>query len=123
MTRPDVRRPELRAEYCKGCGRCIAACAHDCIDPGAQICGASGYVPVALDLERCSGCGLCIDACPEPYGLVEGEERLAGADAAHRARPSPPPPDERASRSVAIPAGLPLVVKGTHAAGLGALLA
>jgi pyruvate/2-oxoacid:ferredoxin oxidoreductase alpha subunit/NAD-dependent dihydropyrimidine dehydrogenase PreA subunit len=108
-------KPLLQPEYCKGCGRCLEACAQDCISTGTEINPLSGLAPVLLDLERCNACGLCIDACPEPYGLVG-----AGAET-----PLPAPPqalDVPASR-VDLRDVHPLIAKGTHAAAVGALLA
>ncbi len=122
--RPRGPRPALVAECCKGCGRCIEACARRCIEEGVAIDPATGLVPVVLHLEDCTACGLCFDACPEPYGL----------------RPAPPAPDEAGAepagdrreaaaapaitdRWIPLPASAPLVVKGNHAAAIGALLA
>ncbi len=113
-------RPVLRAAYCKGCGRCIEACPKDCIAEGSEIHAGSGLVPVVLDLERCNACGLCLDACPEPYGLVT-------PDVAARADAAPLGPTEVPADipPVRVPLGAvrPLMVKGTHAAAIGALLA
>jgi pyruvate/2-oxoacid:ferredoxin oxidoreductase alpha subunit/NAD-dependent dihydropyrimidine dehydrogenase PreA subunit len=120
-------RPVLVPPYCKACGRCIEACAHHCIEPGADILPATGLVPVALHLEKCTGCGLCWDACPEPYALQprppvakdatpEPPLPRVTAPAAREARAIP---DER----VTLPGARTLVVKGTHAAAIGALLA
>ena len=78
--RPRGSRPALVADCCKGCGRCIEACARRCIEEGVAIDPATGLVPVVLNLEDCTACGLCFDACPEPYGL----------------RPAPPAPGEPA---------------------------
>jgi pyruvate/2-oxoacid:ferredoxin oxidoreductase alpha subunit/NAD-dependent dihydropyrimidine dehydrogenase PreA subunit len=117
-TRP---KPALHAEYCKGCGRCIEVCTRDSIHAGAEVHPASGFVPVALDLETCNACGLCIDACPEPYGLVPEPALVAlGALA-----PGPPPaaPADVPGARLPLPATRPLVVKGAHAAAIGALLA
>ncbi len=106
-------RPVLEPAYCKGCGRCIEACARDCIEPGQEIHGESGLVPVVLHLDSCNGCGLCADACPEPYGLVVGATPSAPAET----------PADVPDAELALPEGRPLVVKGAHAASLGALLA
>jgi 2-oxoglutarate ferredoxin oxidoreductase subunit alpha/2-oxoisovalerate ferredoxin oxidoreductase alpha subunit len=115
---PTVRerpRPVLAPEYCKGCGRCIEACAHHCFAPGTAISAVTGLVPVHLDLERCTACGLCFDACPEPYGLhPAGEPPPARVPAF-----ATPQPDER----IALPASGPLVIKGMYAAALGAVIA
>src|SRR4030042_6675751 len=74
-------KPVLRVDYCKGCGRCVGACARGCISPGTEIAAASGLVPVALPLDACNRCDLCVDACPEPYGLVQAAmaKALAGS--------------------------------------------
>ena len=122
-------KPFLVDEYCKGCGRCIDSCNKHCITAGTEINPLTGLVPVHLDLECCNGCGLCIDACPEPYGLrpiPEGLQDFELEDPAklfgdrHTAAPVPVPiPD----RVVALPKLEPLVIKGTYASSVGALLA
>jgi pyruvate/2-oxoacid:ferredoxin oxidoreductase alpha subunit/NAD-dependent dihydropyrimidine dehydrogenase PreA subunit len=114
--KPKGPRPVLAPECCKGCGRCIDSCAHHCIEEGTEINPATGLVPVLLHLEDCTACGLCFDACPEPYGLkAEGETPL------HRPAPdfTPSIPDT----ILPLPASGPLVVKGNHAAAIGALVA
>ncbi|HEY6099384.1 MAG TPA: 3-methyl-2-oxobutanoate dehydrogenase subunit VorB, partial [Anaeromyxobacter sp.] len=119
-------KPVLHPEYCKACGRCIEACAHDAIAPGLEIHPESGAVPVLLDLERCNGCGLCVDACPEPYGLVSADDAAWLADAAARraeAAWAARAPEDVPASSIPLPPGLPLVVKGAHAGAIGALLA
>jgi pyruvate/2-oxoacid:ferredoxin oxidoreductase alpha subunit/NAD-dependent dihydropyrimidine dehydrogenase PreA subunit len=123
----DVRaprpRPVLRPAYCKGCGRCVEACSRGCIVAGTEIHPTSGLVPVVLDVARCDGCGLCVEACPEPYGLVPPDV-AARADAAEgiHAEAAAPAADVPPAR-VPLGATLPLVLKGTHAAAIGALLA
>lgn len=121
-------KPFVLPEYCKGCGRCIDACNKDCITAGHEINPLTGLIPIELRLDQCNGCGLCIDACPEPYGLQpipEGGEadlqdpaKLFGAK--HSTAPDPVDiPDER----VPLPKMEPLVIKGTYASSIGALLA
>jgi pyruvate/2-oxoacid:ferredoxin oxidoreductase alpha subunit/ferredoxin len=124
MSKTAVRKkPALRRDLCKGCGRCIESCAQHAIVLGTEVHEASGVIPVDLDLGRCNACGLCIDACPEPFALMVPEEleRLAVADAAPpRARPTPldvPP------TTAALKPGLTLFMKGAHAGAIGALLA
>jgi pyruvate/2-oxoacid:ferredoxin oxidoreductase alpha subunit/NAD-dependent dihydropyrimidine dehydrogenase PreA subunit len=126
MSTTEVRpRPVLHPEYCKGCGRCVEACAHHCLEPGREIHPLTGLLPVVFHPEGCSGCDLCVEACPEPYGLMAGDDAaladLEGHPHVTRSRvPAPAPvPDER----VALPARPPLVLKGAHAAAVGALLA
>jgi pyruvate/2-oxoacid:ferredoxin oxidoreductase alpha subunit/NAD-dependent dihydropyrimidine dehydrogenase PreA subunit len=121
-------KPFVFPEFCKGCGRCIGACPKDCISLGTEINPLTGLVPVTIDLEACNGCGLCITACPEPYGLqaqpekgdfeLEDPEKLFGARPYVRPKPQAIP-DEL----IALPASEPLVVKGTYASAIGALLA
>ncbi len=127
----DKPKPFVFPEYCKGCGRCISACSHNCIEAGHDINPATGLIPIELHLEQCTGCGLCIDACPEPYGLSPRPEGL-GAD-----EPVPPQllfgpksttaPEPRAIPDTLVPLGdgqpAVLVTKGTYASAIGAILA
>src|SRR5512143_1174763 len=69
-TTAERPKPFLLPQFCKGCGRCIEACAKHCIEMGTEINPETGLVPVVLNLEDCSACGLCMTACPEPYGLA-----------------------------------------------------
>lgn len=121
-------KPFLFPRLCKACGRCVEVCPKDCIELGTEIEPSSGYTPVTLDLELCNGCGLCLTACPEPYGLLPMP--LGDGPVPHSlgevlgAPPEPAPmplalPDRRRS----LPRGEPLVMKGNHAAAVGALLA
>jgi pyruvate/2-oxoacid:ferredoxin oxidoreductase alpha subunit/NAD-dependent dihydropyrimidine dehydrogenase PreA subunit len=113
-------RPTLSPEFCKGCGRCIDACAHHCITAGEAVHPSTGLMPVVLDLERCSACGLCLEACPEPYGLLpEG--------GAEPVEPTglrlPPATEDQPDQRIVLPALRPIVVKGTYASAIGALFA
>jgi pyruvate/2-oxoacid:ferredoxin oxidoreductase alpha subunit/ferredoxin len=121
-------RPFLVPAYCKGCGRCIASCTKGCISLGTEINPLTGLVPIMLDLTECNGCGLCIDACPEPFGLQpEGEEgAFAPIDPALLGGERPfdvPVPEAVPDVTVALPTRAPLIVKGTYAAAVGAVLA
>jgi pyruvate/2-oxoacid:ferredoxin oxidoreductase alpha subunit/NAD-dependent dihydropyrimidine dehydrogenase PreA subunit len=124
-TRP---KPFLFPEFCKACGRCISSCPKGCIEMGTEINPATGFTPVVLNLEVCNGCGLCLSACPEPHGLMAtpsevdfellDPEKLFG----ERATTAPEPvavPDSK----VPLPAMEPLILKGSHASAIGALLA
>ena len=62
-------KPFVVPAYCKGCGRCIGACAKHCLAMGTEINPETGLVPVVMDLDDCNGCALCAEACPEPHGL------------------------------------------------------
>jgi pyruvate/2-oxoacid:ferredoxin oxidoreductase alpha subunit/NAD-dependent dihydropyrimidine dehydrogenase PreA subunit len=128
MTQLSERpKPFLFPEFCKGCGRCIEACPKHCISLSAEINPQTGLTPVVLDLAICNGCGLCLSACPEPYGLaatpagagyeLEDPAQLFGP----RSHPSPAPTIPDAT----VPLGdfEPLMIKGTYASAIGALLA
>jgi pyruvate/2-oxoacid:ferredoxin oxidoreductase alpha subunit/NAD-dependent dihydropyrimidine dehydrogenase PreA subunit len=111
----DRPKPILVGQHCKGCGRCIEACAQGCIEAGTAIDTATGLMPVVLDLEQCTACGLCFDACPEPYGLLpEGPPTVSALRPRATATPD---------KLLALPPALPLVVKGTYASAIGALVA
>jgi len=110
-------RPFVVPEYCKGCGRCIGSCIRGCFAPGHEINAQSGLTPITLDLTNCNGCGLCIDACPEPYGLRLGSEQT-WEDDGPLPRPEPVP-----DVAVPLPPSGPLILKGTTASALGAVLA
>ena len=132
MTQPRSRpKPFLFPQFCKACGRCIDACPKDCIHLSSEIDPATGLTPVVVDTEVCNGCGLCFEACPEPYGLMPRPEATGDEDPGlidpetwfgPRTTTAPEPraiPDQR----VALPALEPMVLKGTHASAIGALLA
>ena len=117
-------KPVLREEYCKGCERCVGACTRGCLEAGAQIHPRSGLVPVVFHSEACNGCGLCVDACPEPFGLVAAETARMLDEASRSLEPRErAPAAELPWLRVALPAERPLVLKGTHAAAVGAILA
>lgn len=125
-----LRRPMpfLLPEYCKGCGRCITSCTKGCIEAGTEIHPVTGLVPVTLHLDDCNGCGLCIDACPEPFGLTpQGQEAAfepVDPSLLGGVRPfDAPVPEPHVDREVPLPAQAPLVMKGTYASAVGALLA
>ncbi|HTV10941.1 MAG TPA: 3-methyl-2-oxobutanoate dehydrogenase subunit VorB [Acidimicrobiales bacterium] len=123
-------KPLVVPEYCKGCGRCIASCARGCFTLGTEVNAATGLVPVNLDLSNCNGCGLCFDACPEPYGLsLLGTGKLGTAASANApegpadgTKSSLPSPDITGTK-VPLPPCEPIVMKGTSAAAVGAVLA
>ena len=120
--------PSLLPEYCKGCGRCLAACTKDCISVGTEIHPVTGLVPVVLDLTNCNRCGLCFDACPEPFGLqpVGDQASCALMDPALLGGVRPfdaPTPEPMPDATIDLPVRAPLVVKGTYASAVGAVLA
>jgi len=89
----------------------------------------TGLTPVKIDLEHCNACGLCFEACPEPFALVpfppsELESGFVDPETFFGPRSSTAPipvgiPDERQS----LPEMEPIVLKGNHAAAVGAILA
>ncbi len=127
-TVPTRPLPLLEAQFCKGCGRCIGACPKHCIAYDDQVDPRTGLVPVVLDLEECNGCGLCLAACPEPYGLRTHLQPMpampdAGLENAPAILPEPDWVPEIEDEYRPLPPREPLVVKGTHAAAIGALIA
>lgn len=128
-TKAPVERPKpfVLPEYCKGCGRCIDACPKHCIAMGNEINPMTGLIPIVMNLDTCNGCGLCISACPEPYGLRSQEEgafELMDPAALFGRRPSAAPkPEPIPDEIVPVPEVEPLVLKGTYASAVGAVLA
>jgi len=120
--------PFLMPEYCKGCGRCIAACPQGCIEFDEQVNPESGLLPVHVNTECCNGCGLCVLACPEPFGLHAGDvhydwELFDPAREFGVKTSSAPEPTAVAGQRIALPPREPLLIKGTYGAAIGALLA
>lgn len=122
-------KPFLFPQFCKACGRCIEACPSHCIDYGETIDPVTGLKPVVISYDVCNGCALCLEACPEPYGLMPmpavdfdpgavDPEKWFGAKATTSPKPKARPPKRQA-----LPSLEPMVLKGTHAASVGALLA
>lgn len=119
-------KPILSPEFCKGCGRCIESCGHHCIQSGTAIHPGTGLIPVVVHLESCTGCGLCFDACPEPYGLRRALFEVASIDPPRLVAPSFAPaatPAPIPDAAAILPDSRPLVVKGTYASAIGAILA
>jgi pyruvate/2-oxoacid:ferredoxin oxidoreductase alpha subunit/NAD-dependent dihydropyrimidine dehydrogenase PreA subunit len=125
-------KPFLEPEYCKGCLRCIEACPRECITRGSQLNPETGLVPVELHLDNCNGCALCMAACPEPYGLRPETERANDSlefqleDPVRIFGPKVVPihsEGDKPDELIPLPACEPMVLKGTYASAVGALLA
>lgn len=121
-------KPFVFPEFCKGCGRCIEACPKHCIEMGTEINPATGLIPVVLKLDLCNGCQLCIDACPEPFGLQpqpkELDFELMDPEKMFGEKPTTAPvPYPILDTVIQLPKVDPLVIKGTYASAIGALLA
>jgi pyruvate/2-oxoacid:ferredoxin oxidoreductase alpha subunit/ferredoxin len=124
-------KPFLFPQLCKACGRCIEACPKNCIEFASAIDPQSGLTPIVVHEELCNGCGLCFDACPEPYGLMPRADDLEGVDIVVSDPYSvfgprghaPPTAKAIPDRKVPLPRVEPMVLKGNHAAAIGALLA
>jgi 2-oxoisovalerate ferredoxin oxidoreductase alpha subunit len=122
----EKTKPILSPEFCKGCGRCIDSCARHCFEAGTAIHPGTGLVPVVVHLESCTGCGLCFDACPEPYGLRRALFEVASIDPPRLLAPAFAPaatPEPIPDSCETLPDSRPLVVKGTYASAIGAILA
>lgn len=128
QSKKEKPKPFLLPQFCKGCGRCITACPKHCIDFTGEVNPETGVVPVEIDEEICNACGLCIEACPEPFGLhpdnvhydweLEEPEGPTASQAVARPAPQPIP-----ARRIPLPELEPLMIKGTYASSIGALLA
>jgi pyruvate/2-oxoacid:ferredoxin oxidoreductase alpha subunit/NAD-dependent dihydropyrimidine dehydrogenase PreA subunit len=121
-------KPFVLPEFCKGCGRCIESCNKGCIQLGTEVNPATGLIPIILNLESCTCCGLCFEACPEPFGLrsvdaayafeLTDPKSFAGLKVS-----SAPKPEAIPNAVLGMPKVQPLVIKGTYASAIGALLA
>ncbi len=70
MTEPrnDAPRPEINADECKSCGRCVAACPKKVLAI-SDVYNKRGVKPAVYSGEGCIGCGICFYNCPEPYAI------------------------------------------------------
>jgi len=66
--------PEITADECKGCRRCIAACPRQVLRPAAAP-NRKGFIPAEYSGEGCTGCAICFYNCPEPYAIAIVDER------------------------------------------------
>ena len=59
------RRLEIKAELCKGCGKCAKNCPMEAISGQPRM-------PYTIDNEKCIHCGACWGACP--FGAIDAIE-------------------------------------------------
>ena len=59
------RRLEIKADLCKGCGRCAKNCPMEAISGQLRM-------PYTIDNEKCIHCGACWGACP--FGAIDAIE-------------------------------------------------
>ncbi len=128
MTKVAERpKPVVMPDYCKGCLRCIDSCPHGCFSEGSEVDPRTGLVPIEFDPAECNGCALCFAACPEPFALIrEGEAAPELIDPALLSGTHPfdvPVATERPDEWIHLPEREPVVIKGSAAAAVGALLA
>ena len=119
-----LHHPDVDPAYCKGCSRCVDACAHDCIELGTEINPLTGLTPVVLNLDHCTNCGMCLTACPEPYGMHWTDDySTVDASTFDGIQKTMPKAHEIPNRFMPIEAGTTMVIKGTYASAIGAILA
>ncbi len=130
-SRREKHKPFLLPEFCKGCGRCIEACAKHCIELGTEINPRHGPRARSCSTSRTArpaGCASTparalrprVPAADEAtdFELQDPGEALRRPRLRRGRSPSPIP-----DQLLALPPLEPLVVKGTYASAIGALLA
>ncbi len=61
-------RPEIKREWCKSCGICVAFCPRKALSLDDEE-------KATLDPEKCNGCGVCELFCPDFAIVVKGAGR------------------------------------------------
>jgi 2-oxoglutarate ferredoxin oxidoreductase subunit delta len=61
----------IKAEHCKGCELCVAACPKDLLALDRSRVNELGYHPVSLrDASACTSCAFCARVCPDAVFTV-----------------------------------------------------
>jgi ferredoxin len=80
--------PEVSAESCNGCGKCVTACP---VEAMGLVSAGDPHKPkrkkARLDEDLCLGCGVCVRACPESGIRLKARKQrvLTPVTTAHRA--------------------------------------
>ncbi|MBR4172309.1 MAG: 4Fe-4S dicluster domain-containing protein [Kiritimatiellae bacterium] len=61
-------RPQIDADECKSCERCVQACPKQCLVIADHL-NRRGVKPAQYKGEGCIGCAICFYNCPEPYAI------------------------------------------------------
>ena len=89
----------------------------------------TGLTPVLIDLDVCNGCAFCFEACPEPFDLLpmpgkDFDPGVVDPETFFRPRPSTAPiPRGTPDKRIPLPVRETMVLKGTHASAVAAILA
>jgi 2-oxoglutarate ferredoxin oxidoreductase subunit delta len=68
----------IRADHCKGCELCVAACPHRVLALDSTVVNRLGYHPIRLlDAAGCTSCAICARVCPDAVFTVFAPPREA----------------------------------------------
>lgn len=56
---------EVNAEFCKGCGLCIAFCPRDVLGLSGEVNSRGYKIVEPVSPSRCTGCAICAEMCPD----------------------------------------------------------